>query len=162
MGGMGGYNPQAAAMGLDTHETNPVLLKKMAERKKRMHSKRINEARRRGRVGGQGFENFGRTGKRSSTAPQPRRPSSEKLPDIGAPRQPLEDESNRHYDEPNGDDEPSRHTVRDFASTSPTAFGGDVHSQERESHLSRQERAMAMHSSKRERMALAEEKRRRR
>ena len=152
---MGGYNPQASAMGLDTAETNPAVLRKMTERKKRMHSKRIDEARRRGRVGGQGFESFGRTGKRSSTAPQPRRPSSEKLPDIGAPRQPLEDESNRHYDDPEGAEEPPPCAMR-----SPTAFGEGAHDEE--SLLSRQERAMAMHAKRRERMALAEEKRRRR
>ena len=152
---MGGYNPQASAMGLDTAETNPAVLKKMAERKQRMHSKRIDEARRRGRIGGQGFESFGKMGKRSSTAPQPRRPSSEKLPDIGAPRQPLEDESNRHYDDPEGAEEPPARAMR-----SPTAFGEGPHSEE--SQLSRQERAMAMHAKRRERMALAEEKRRRR
>lgn len=49
-----------------------------------------------------------------------------------------------------------------FASTSPTAFGEPADEQGQESHMSRQERAVAMHASKRERMALAQEKRRRR
>ena len=159
-----GYNPVASAMGLDTTETNPAVLKKMAERKKRQQSKRVKDARHRGRVGGQGFEDFGRGGKRSSTAPQPRRPSSDKLPDISAPRTPLDEMDENQYD----DDEV------DFASTSPSGGGGGGFGEaideprapepqeEDASFMSRQERAAALHRSKRERMALAEEKRRRR